>query len=400
MKKYFFLIFFLLLATFASASDFCSFNETTCDSNATINIIPEINSTANLNSLCIVLFYGNGCTKCAQIEPYIESIEKKYSDRIHVERYQIYNDIKNYQIYNNYCSIQNLPLEKRGIPLIAINDKFFMGVQAIQDNLEPEIQELLKTGKYVCPLGSEMCLLNENITITNDTNNINPNPPSQHISLWLVIFTGLIDGINPCAFAVLIFLLTFLISVSGNKKRMITAGVTYTIAVYVSYFLAGFGLLSVIQLLGFSRIIVKAAAVLAIIAGLINIKDFFWYGKGFSLKIPESRKGTIEKWIYKANIPAAIVLGFLVSMFELPCTGGVYLAIIAMMASQLTKIQAVGFLLLYNLMFILPLLVIILLVTKGMKAEHIESWRESKKSWMKLFMGLVLLLLGAYMLLA
>jgi cytochrome c biogenesis protein CcdA len=213
------------------------------------------------------------------------------------------------------------------------------------------------------------------------------------------LVTGLVDSINPCAFAVMIFLLTFLLEVSNNTKRVLKAGLAYIASVYVTYFLSGLGFLSVVQLMGISGIIVKIAAVVAILAGLINIKDYFWYGRGFTLKIPESKKETIERWVHRANVPGAIVLGFLVAMFELPCTGGVYLAILALMADQMTKMKAIAYLLIYNVMFVLPLLAILLLVIKGMKAEHIESWRQSGKNLMKLAMGLLLVILGAAMLL-
>jgi len=157
--------------------------------------------------------------------------------------------------------------------------------------------------------------------------------------------------------------------------------------------------LSFVQVLGVSGVVVKAAAVLAILAGLVNIKDFFWYGKGFTLKIPESKKGVIERWVHRANIPGAIVLGFLVSMFELPCTGGIYLAILALLADSVTRAAAIVYLLIYNVMFVAPLVVILILILRGMSAERLESWRESKRSLMKLLLGLLLVFLGLVMLL-
>ena len=180
---------------------------------------------------------------------------------------------------------------------------------------------------------------------------------------------------------------------------MVKAGSVYILAVYVTYLLAGLGLLTAIHISGVSSIIVKAAAAFALFAGFVNVKDYFWYGKGFSFEIPKSKKGIIEEWTKKANVPAAIVLGFLVSMFELPCTGGVYLAILAMLANTVTKTVAFGYLLIYNIMFVLPLVAILVLVTKGMKAEHIESWRSAKKDWMRLVLGLFLAALGLGLLL-
>ena len=85
-------------------------------------------------------------------------------------------------------------------------------------------------------------------------------------------------------------------------------------------------------------------------------------------------------------------------MFELPCTGGVCLAILAMLANTVTRIQAIGYLLIYNVMFVLPLIIILAAIAFGMKAEHIESWRSSKKNIMKLAIGIILLALGIAML--
>jgi len=155
------------------------------------------------------------------------------------------------------------------------------------------------------------------------------------------------------------------------------------------------GLLSVIHLTGLSRLIAKAAGVLAVFVGLVNVKDFFWYGRGLTFKIPDSKKATIERWTYKANIPAALVLGFLVSMFELPCTGGIYLAILALLSSSASNATAVYYLLVYNVMFVLPLAVILGAVFFGMKASRLESFRQAGKNWMKLLMGAFMVALGA-----
>ncbi len=377
-----------LIAT--AAEDSC--NKESCPVfNDNLSSITTDASTASKGSICIVYFYGEGCSKCAEIKPFIEQIEQKYKTQIHLTKFELYHNLENYQLYNKYCSIQNIPIEGRGIPLVAIGNKFFMGTDQIRENLEPAIQEAISKGEDICPLPDDMSCHKIGYNATN-TNPVVPGLKDK-VTMPVVLLAGLVDGINPCAFAVLIFLLTFLIEVSSTKKRMIKAGIFYIIAVYITYFLAGLGLLSAIQITGATSIIIKVAAALAIIAGLINVKDYFWYGKGFSLQIPESKKETIQKWVYKANIPAALVLGFLVAMFELPCTGGIYLAILAMLSSA-AKATAIYYLLIYNLMFILPLVVILLAVTFGMKAEHIESWRQSKKNWMKLVMGLVLLALG------
>lgn len=402
-KIFVFLVVFLILASLVFAeSEVCGVESDTCgvDSGG-FDLYSALNQdmerelvTGHEDSLCVIYFYGDGCSQCAKVKPFIDEIEQKYGDKIHLNRLELYHNLKNYQLYSQYCGIQNIEINKRGIPLVAVGNKFFMGVEQIEDGLESDIDTLLDSGSKICPLPDSM-----SCSQVSDYNNTEVDNPifglsNDKITLPLVIGAGLIDGINPCAFAVLIFLLTFLIEVSSTKKRMIKAGIAYVFAVYVTYFLAGIGLLAAIQVTGLSRIILVIAAIIAIGAGLINIKDYFWYGKGFSLQISQNRRGIIERWTRRANIPAALVLGFLVSMFELPCTGGVYLAILAMLANTGTQLQAVPHLLLYNLMFVLPLVVIIIAVTFGMKAEHIENWRQKKKNVMKLVMGLLLLVLG------
>lgn len=388
-------IILLLIAMTVMAQESCENDSCSIANDRNGGSISELKTEDE--GICVIYFYGQECPKCAEIKPFIDQMLEKYKGEIHITKLELYHNLQNYQLYNKYCTIQNIPIEQRGIPLVAIGNKFFMGTDQIKENLELAIQEAIKKGEDICPLPGEMSChgLEYNQTETN------PVIPGlkEKITLPVVIGAGLVDGINPCAFAVLIFMLTFLIEVSSTKKRMVKAGVIYIIAVYVAYFLAGLGLLSVIQIVGATKIIVKIAAGLAIIAGAINIKDYFWYGKGFSLQIPESRKGTIQKWVYKANIPAALVLGFLVAMFELPCTGGIYLAILAMLANTVTKATAIYYLVIYNLMFVLPLIIILLAVTFGMKAEHIENWRQSKKNWMRLAMGLVLVGLGIALLL-
>jgi cytochrome c biogenesis protein CcdA len=264
-----------------------------------------------------------------------------------------------------------------------------MGVDQIRGNLESVILDEKNMG--VCPFPGQLeCH-------PYDPLQVNP-PARREVTLPLVITAGLIDGINPCAFAVLIFLLAFLLEVSGSRRRMIKAAAVYVIAVYLSYLLAGFGILSVIKLTGYANTIVKVAAAVAIVAGLINIKDYFWYGRGISLAIPESQKKNIESLVHKANVPAAVALGLLVSMVELPCTGGVYLAVLALLAESVSKANAVIYLLAYNLMFVLPLIIITTLVVAGMKAHHLEKWRQGKREWMKLALGLFMVALGVWML--
>lgn len=226
------------------------------------------------------------------------------------------------------------------------------------------------------------------------------------LSLELVIAAALADSINPCVFGVLIFLLAYMTKVFKSKHRMLLGGLMYIIAVYLTYFLLGIGILTLAYTAGFAIYFYWFAALIAIAAGLFEIKDFFWYGKGFSLQIIPGGAERLKKYSEKleqlethhpiASLGVAFFLGVFVVFIELPCTGAPYLAILGLMAAG-QYAQAIPLLLLYNLIFILPLFVILGLVYLGAKSEKMEAWRKENRGIMRLLVGLLLLALGAYM---
>ncbi|MBN2015250.1 hypothetical protein JW766_00245 [Candidatus Dojkabacteria bacterium] len=219
------------------------------------------------------------------------------------------------------------------------------------------------------------------------------------LTIPLIILGALGDSINPCAIAVLIFLVTFLISVKKRGGKLLSIGIVYILFVYLTYFLAGLGLLAFVQKLEITKIIYNIAAIAVIIAGLINLKDVFFEGHGFSLAIPESKKPIIQKYIQKASIPSAIALGIIVSFFELPCTGGIYIAIIGLLAEQASFIQGVFYLLFYNLIFVFPLIIILFIAHFSLSSETLNAWRKKNKKGMRFIMGVVMILLGLLMIL-
>ncbi len=228
----------------------------------------------------------------------------------------------------------------------------------------------------------------------------------EQVSLSLIIAAALADSINPCVFGVLIFLLAYMTKVFKDKKRMLLAGFIYITTVYITYFLIGVGLLTLAYTAGFAKPFYKIAAGLAIIAGLFEIKDFFWYGKGFSLQMIPGAGERIKKYAAKMeeleikhpalSLLIAAFLGVFVVLVELPCTGAPYLAILGMLSAG-SYSEGIPLLLLYNFIFILPLFVIIGLVYFGQTSKQLEKWRKENRGLMRLGIGLFLLALGAYM---
>jgi cytochrome c biogenesis protein CcdA len=218
-------------------------------------------------------------------------------------------------------------------------------------------------------------------------------------TLPVVIITALIDSINPCAIGVLILLIATLVTLSKNKHKMLAVGAIYISAVFITYLLAGFGLLIFIQKLNISQPLSWIVGGLVIVLGLIEIKDFFWYGKGITLQIPPRRAEQIKKMMKKVTIPGSIILGIFVAAVELPCTGGPYLAITTLLAKIGFSFKVFWLLVLYNFIFVLPLIVILLLVYFGVSAKKIKEWKNRQRKWMRLFIGLIMLILGVLLIL-
>jgi len=229
---------------------------------------------------------------------------------------------------------------------------------------------------------------------------------AEGLTLPIIIGAALLDSINPCVFGVLIFLCAFMTKVFKSPKRMLLGGLFYTTVVYISYFLIGLGFLKFTVSFGFSVAVYWIAAIIAIVAGLIEIKDYFWYGKGFSLQmIPGGAKRIKKytKYIAKVNkknpslsFLIAGLLGVFVVLVELPCTGAPYLAILAILSTG-NIAQGIPLLLLYNFIFILPLFVIIGVAYFGKSSKALETWRKKHRGFMRLSVGLFLVALGGYM---
>ena len=210
-----------------------------------------------------------------------------------------------------------------------------------------------------------------------------------------VIITALVDSINPCAIGVLILLISVMLATKQPRMRMFFLGSLYIFIVGLIYFIAGLGLVRFLHSIPLvvTMILSVVAAIVLVVGGLIEIKDYFWYGKGISLHIPVRAVKTIHKMSKKISIFGIIFLGIFVAAVELPCTGGPYLAI-TLLLSQYFDMTAVLLLALYNLVFILPLIVIVGIVFLGGKIYNVKRWKIKYRGYLRLAIGLMLILLA------
>lgn len=323
-----------------------------------------------------VYYYSATCPHCRNVDSFF----KQYGvvEKFNIVKKEVSQSPSNAKEFYDLCMAKNVPPEEMGVPYLHFEGQCLSG--------DAEIINFFK---------SKMGL--EDASPKPET--ASSAKSADGLTLSAVFIAALADSINPCAFSVIIFLMLSLLAI-GNKKKALKIGLIYIATVYVVYLLAGLGLLAALQSLSaISKYIMYVAAALAIVAGLINIKDFFWYGKGFSLAIPADKKPIIDKYIKYGSAPAAVILGFLVALFELPCTGGFYLAILALLATQTTFWTGFAYLIFYNLIFILPLLIILIIVYKGVSPQKLEQLRTAKRKWLRLVMGLVLVVLGLSMIL-
>lgn len=213
-------------------------------------------------------------------------------------------------------------------------------------------------------------------------------------TLGTIVATGLIDSLNPCAIGVLILLMSILV-VYKSKKELIFYGLIYIFFIFLTYLLAGFGLMYFLSSIPLyvSEYISVAVGFLIIAAGLIEIKDFFWYGRGITLAISAGRAKRIHEIAKKVTLPSVVLLGVFVAAVELPCTGGPYLAILTLL-SQNFNFAAFLMLILYNIIFVSPLIIILLLVHFGIKIQNIKRWKQNNRAYMRLASGIILIILG------
>ncbi len=186
-------------------------------------------------------------------------------------------------------------------------------------------------------------------------------------TLGTVVVAGAIDGINPCAFTVLLLFITTLLStlkagetnLQSTRARIVGMGSIYIGAVYVTYLALGIGLLQVASIFTRQHLPARIGAVVAVVMGLWMWKDYFLPDVGLRLQAPENISRVARQAAKKATIPALVAGGFLIGLCTVPRSVAVYLGVLSLLALQPTALLGYSYLLLYNLVFILPLVVIL-----------------------------------------
>lgn len=212
--------------------------------------------------------------------------------------------------------------------------------------------------------------------------------------LPFILISGLIDSINPCAISVLLIFIGLMFTLQKSRQAIFALGITYIIAIYLTYLAIGLGILKVMHLFDVPHLMAYIGAGVLIAVGLWALKDYF-FPKSFQiLTIPLKSRQKIADWANKATLPAAAVTGILVGLTEFPCTGAVYVAAIGLLSAKATFIIGLIYLLIYNLMFILPLIVIFLIATNRLVMEKMLFFNEVNSKKIRLISALVMITMG------
>ena len=366
-----------------------------------------------------VVYYNEACDMCSMYikEELIQTLEELGVKEIIKKDYV--NEKKNRVELNKLNEELNIPPKLQGHFMIAIDNKVFLGghvpKQIIIDLLTKDLEfdriyvlqdEMDKAESYFAwgfkgeakeyridtPIKEYIDWFNENKASLKEPEPYKENWSFKRLFL-LVLISGFLDGINPCAFAVLIFFVAFLFTLRRAVKDILLVGFVYILAIYVAYLLIGLGIVQAFIFSGQEHLMAKISAWLLIIVGLINIKDYFWYGKGFSLS-PKINTSFYKKWIHKITIPSVFLVGFLVGLCTFPCSGGIYVAIIGLLSAKTTYINGMYYLLFYNFMFVLPLIITLFFLINRRVLGQISRWEASNKRVIKLVMGIVMIIIA------
>lgn len=218
--------------------------------------------------------------------------------------------------------------------------------------------------------------------------------------LPLVIVGALVDSINPCAFSVLLITMGFLFSIGKSRTEIIKVGLAYILGIFVVYTLIGLGILRTLQFFSVPHFLTRVGAILLLLWGVAELLEHYVPGFPLKLKIPASAHGLIARYINQSSCKASFLLGGLVGLCEFPCTGGPYLMVLGLLHDKSTFLSGLGYLIIYNFIFVLPLVIIVAVGGKSAILPKLETWKKNNISKAKIATALIMISLGMIMVVA
>jgi cytochrome c biogenesis protein CcdA len=348
---------------------------------------------AQARSLQLQYYYTPGCRSCEQfLSVELPRLEERYGLRLDVAR----RDLLQGSAYEELSAFaSSLGTGVSSIPALRVDGILLQG----DDEIRARLPGILVTSAA----GGSLALAAPTSTASG---------PAANLSALPVMAAGLVDGLNPCAFTTLIFLLASLALAGRGRMEVLVIGALFTLSVFLTYLGVGLGLFAAIRAASalslVSTILRWALAALLVAFSALSVYDYTRVRAGapakMILQLPDSLKLRIHSSIRNRAKAAALAgsslaMGFFVSIFEFACTAQVYLPTLAYLARAEKRRDALGLLLLYNLCFILPLLVVFAASYFGASSKRITALFQRHLGKLKLALALVFLGLAALTLL-
>lgn len=352
----------------------------------------SLGSFANASTdekLEVNLFHMHGCGACAQMIPFLEEMSNKYG--VKINSYEI-SSSENSNLFKKFLEDYSVPDERRGyVPAVFINDSYYIGFsQDISSAIEKRIAEGISSEDL---FGGDVVQ-----TKLFGVWDVKVSFKDKSI-ITSTIVLGFLDSLNVCSITILIFLIVYSLSM-GSIKRAFKLGLIFTTVIFLFYFLFMVVLTSLISSLitnyGFQiRLIVIS---LSLLAGFLLVKDYFFYGRWLSLRVPDSAKPILEKYIKQGTVVSTIIFAILASLVELPCTAIFPLIYSTILADQeVMGISKILWIALYNLIYVFPLLLIVFgTYFSWTKIKNVDNEVQKLKKVMKLVAGIALILIAFY----
>ncbi len=381
---------------------------------------------AGAKPLQAFLFTSPSCPHCRHLKDdgFIESFREKYQGQIELKDYDLTQEANNVLFM---VKLQKHPDAQPGIPALFLGDTLLQGYptdigtqadQAAQAWLNAQAQAQGIPAAHETSASAELPASSATPT-AQEVMQAHQMLFGQ-ITFWAIVGAGLVDGINPCAFAVIVFFVSFLAAYKYTKKEIIVVGISYCLAVFLAYVLMGFGAFKFLYALRAFHYITLAVqwGTIALCAVFLVLccYDFVIYQRTrksdkMLLQLSKGSKEYIHKvmrFFLKDKhsslwrlLGASFVVGFVVSGVEAVCTGQVYLPTIIVILKQAGEHfwKAAFYLLTYNLMFILPLVLVFVLTLCGKESAAFNNFLKKHLGLTKLllcavFLGLLVLLLA------
>ncbi|MBN1835850.1 MAG: hypothetical protein JW820_08360, partial [Spirochaetales bacterium] len=352
-------------------------------------------------SLSVSYYYSPGCRSCERfLAEEIPRLERELGVALSLEKGNIFEP-ETYQAY--LALLEALGEEERAYPSIVAGNRVLQGDREIEAKFRELIVELMSQKSA----GAERGRAGGRAPARGEGSAAGPG--RADLTVLPVIAAGLLDGINPCAFTTLIFLISALAVAGKTRRELLVLGLFYTASVFVTYYLIGLGFLNALRYASSFYLVAQIirwalVAVLAAFAAL-SLYDYLLIRQGKTGKILLQLPGAMKRRIHTsikartrsgALVGSAIVLGFLVAVFELACTGQVYLPTIAYTVRSGRALRGYVYLLIYNLGFIVPLLVVFGLSFAGLSLKGLTALFQRRMGAVKLalaglFAGLAVL---------